>query len=100
MNTIKNFSIFKKDNKGNEKLPVYTLSAKIDDEYTEIGAGWIKQGTKEKFISIKLSEAWVNESDPSKSRKGYVIVEEEALNKLLNGKAEVPPEVTLDDIGF
>ena len=65
---IKNFALFKNEKK-QENHPDYKLSAKIDDKYVEIGAGFIKDGAKGKFISISLSK-------PYQNRPGYIIVEE------------------------
>ena len=57
--SIKNFSIFKKDKK-QDNHPDYSISAKVQkdnvDEYREIGAGYIKEGAKGKFISVALSK--------------------------------------------
>lgn len=64
---IKNFSIFKVDKKNKDNDPDYRISAKIGDEYKEIGAGWIKDGSKSKYISCQLSK-------PYKDRKGFQIV--------------------------
>lgn len=65
---ITNFYCFKVDEKKSEKSPDYRLSAKIGDEFVEIGAGWIKQGEHTKHISFKLS-------DPYKERSGFAIKE-------------------------
>lgn len=79
MTYIKNFSIFKQDNKGNEKLPTHGISTKIGEEYVNIGACWTKDSTKGKYLSCKLSDAWVDSKDNTKSRKSYVIVAEEEI---------------------
>ena len=58
--SIKNFSIFKVQNKKADNHPDYSISAKVQkdnvDEYKEIGAGYIKDGAKGKFISVALSK--------------------------------------------
>ena len=36
-----------------------------------------------------MKETWTDHTDKSKSRKGYVIVEEDELNKLISG-AKLP----------
>jgi len=78
---IKNFSIFK-NNKEKDNHPDYKLSAKITknnvDEYKDIGAGYIKDGTKGKYISVGLSKTREWEG---KTITGYVIVEEEYAKK-------------------
>ncbi len=82
MNTIKNFAIFKAKQNENTKLPTHSISAKIGDEYVVIGGCWTKDGNNGKFLSAKLSDAWVNTEDNTKSRKSYVIVAEEDLIEL------------------
>lgn len=73
---IQNFSIFKVDNKKQDKDPDYRISVKLGDEYVEAGAGWIKTSPKgTKYISCRLSK-------PYKNRKGFVLAStdmEEAL---------------------
>lgn len=53
---IKNFSLFKVTDKKNDKAPDYKLSVQVGDKYEEVGAGWIKEGQKGKFISVKMSD--------------------------------------------
>lgn len=67
MEKIQSFSIFKNTKKEKETQPDYKLSAKINDEYVEIGAGWIKDGKSGKFISVQLKK-------PYDSRDGYEII--------------------------
>lgn len=69
MEQIKSFAIFKNSRKENENQPDYKISAKIGDNFVEIGGAWIKEGAKGKFFSCKLSA-------PYKERKGYKLVEE------------------------
>ena len=80
--SIKNFSIFKKDKK-QDNHPDYSISAKVQknnvDEYREIGAGYIKDGAKGKFISVSLSKP--REYNGHKYA-GYVIVDEERYLKM------------------
>ena len=75
--SIKNFRIFKKDTK-QDNHPDYSISAKVQknnvDEYKEIGAGYIKDGQKGKYISVSLSKP--REYNGHKYA-GYVIVDEE-----------------------
>lgn len=83
---IKNFSIFKVDNKNKDNDPDYRISAKVGDEYKEIGAGWIKEGPKSKYISCQLSK-------PYKDRKGFVITIESTPDPALG-------EISADQINF
>lgn len=76
---IKNFSIFKQDNKGSEKLPTHAISTKVGEDYVTIGACWTKDGKAGKYLSCKLSDVWVDAKDNTKSRKSYVIVAEEEI---------------------
>jgi uncharacterized protein (DUF736 family) len=85
---MKNFSIFKKDNKGNDKLPTHTISGKVGDNYVEIGACWTKDSTNGKYLFCKLSDAWVDTKDSTKSRKSYMIVAEDEI--------ELPQEKLID----
>lgn len=81
--SIKNFSIFKNNNKKADNHPDYSISAKVQkdnvDEYKEIGAGYIKDGAKGKFISVALSKP---REFNGKQYSGYVIVDEERFNKM------------------
>ena len=79
---IKNFAIFKQEVK-NEKSPTHIMSAKVGEEYVNIGACWTKDGNKGKFLSCTLQDAWVDHTDATKSRKAYMVVE---------GSPETPPE--------
>ena len=80
--SIKNFSIFKKDKK-QDNHPDYSISAKVQkdnvDEYREIGAGYIKEGQKGKYISVALSKP---REYMGKKFSGYVIVDEERYLKM------------------
>mgnify|MGYP000925224308 CR=1 FL=1 len=80
--SIKNFAIFK-TNKKQDNHPDYSISAKVQnnnvDEYKEIGAGYIKEGAKGKFISVSLSKP---REFNGKQFAGYVIVDEERYNKM------------------
>jgi hypothetical protein len=107
MNIIKNFAIFKAKPNENTKLPTHSISAKIGDEYVVIGGCWTKDGTNSKYLSAKLSDAWVNTEDNTKSRKSYVIVAEEDLIELkrlakVEDESFIDPKtgVNLRDIAF
>jgi len=80
--SIKNFAIFK-TNKKQDNHPDYSISAKVQkdnvDEYKEIGAGYIKDGAKGKYISVSLSKP---REFNGKQFAGYVIVDEERFNKM------------------
>lgn len=82
-NSIKKFSIFKVNNKKQDNHPDYSISAKVQkdnvDEYKEIGAGYIKEGAKGKYISVALSK--MREFN-GKQFAGYVIVDEERYLKM------------------
>lgn len=84
----KNFSIFKNKPSDNDKLPTHSISMKVGEEYINIGACWVKNGTNGSFLSCKLSNAWVDSKDNTKSRKSYVIVAEEEI--------ELPKEPIID----
>lgn len=83
MKIIKSFSVFKARESENEKAPTHKLSAKIGDEYVEIGSAWTKATAKgDKFLSAQLAKAWVDHTDNTKSRKAIVICFEEDLIEL------------------
>jgi len=88
------------------KKPTHYLVAK-EEQTTEKGefvaSLWAKtyknkDGVEVKFLSGEMKAQWTDHTDPSKSRKGYVIVEEAELNKLLrevgdtSEEADIPPE--------
>ena len=100
MEQIKTFSIFKNTKKTEGSTqPDYKLSVKIGDEYIECGAGWIKDGKSGKFISVKLSDAWVDHTQ-GKARKGFSITID-GQTELAKSYAELPPKEEVDDgIGF
>ncbi len=70
---IKNFACFKTLEK-KEGQPDYRLTANIgtkdEPKYVDVGAGWIKEGNKGKFISFTLSK-------PYGDRPGFTMVQEE-----------------------
>lgn len=92
INRIKNFAIFRAKPSENEKLPSHALSAKIGDEYVTIGGSWTKDSTNGKFLSSKLSDAWVDAKDNTKTRTGFSIVKDnelDELEKLAYGKEKI-----------
>ena len=56
---IGNGSLFKNTNKTNENQPDYSGSIKLQDGKDQQIAAWIKEGTKGKFFSLKLSDLYV-----------------------------------------
>ncbi len=64
---IEQFMCFRVEEKANEKAPDYRLTAKVGEEWVEIGAGWVKEGAKGKFISFQMKK-------PYEDKKGYGIV--------------------------
>ncbi len=93
-----------------DKKPTHYLKAGIDkdDKKPEYVASlWAKEwkspeGVVVKFLSGQMKDQWTDHTDPSKSRKGYVIVEEAELNKLLKdvGEPAEEAEVVDEDIPF
>jgi len=69
---IKQFVIFKV--KKGEKSPDYRISINNNGKWTDIGAGWIKEGKKGKFISCQLSNGY-------KDLAGYKIVPDSGLTE-------------------
>ncbi len=55
---ITSFLCFKINDKENEKGPDYRLSAKVNGEFKDIGAGWIKETEKGRFISFQLKKPY------------------------------------------
>ena len=67
--------------------PTHYLVAKENqgDQKGEFVASlWAKESNGSKFLSGEMKAQYTDHTDPSKSRKGFVIVEEAELNKLLN----------------
>lgn len=56
---IGNGSLFKNTNKTNDNQPDYSGSIKLQDGKDQQIAAWIKEGTKGKFFSLKLSDPYV-----------------------------------------
>lgn len=82
-----------------DKQPTHYLVAKSEQTEKEgvfVASLWSKEyknkeGSVVKFLSGEMKSEWTDHTDTSKNRKGYVIVEEAELNKLLNG-SKLPPE--------
>lgn len=67
--------------------PTHYLVAKenMGDQKGEFVASlWAKESNGSKFLSGEMKAQYTDHTDASKSRKGFVIVEEAELNKLLN----------------
>ncbi len=65
---INSFSIFKNTRKEKETQPDYNMSAKVGDEFVDIGACWLKDGKSGKFFSCQLKKEY-------QDKKGYEIIE-------------------------
>jgi len=82
---------------GTEKSPTHYLKAKenaTDKDGEFVASMWAKewkspQGEIVKFLSGEMKAQWTDHTDPSKSRKGFVIIEESELNRLLKLEKEV-----------
>ena len=79
---MKNFTITKnKFKKEGSSMPDYRMSAKIGEEFVEIGGCWLKEDkNKQKFFSCKLSDLYVDHTKGT-ARKGFVITEEPKVEK-------------------
>lgn len=55
---MNSFSVFKNTDKKNDKAPDYNISMKIGEKYENVGACWLKEGTKGKFFSCQLSKTY------------------------------------------
>lgn len=84
---IKNFNIFKLKEQKNDKSPTHSISAKIGEEYINIGVCWTKENASGKFLSCKLQDAWVDGKDRTKTRKGFTIIDEKP-----DDDTEQPPD--------
>ncbi len=88
MQLIKSFFVFK-NKTDKEKAPTHTLSAKVEDSFVEIGAGWTKEGKSGKFISAQLSKPYQDK------RRGVVMVFEDELRDLCGRAGEDYPDISL-----
>ena len=87
---MQNFSIFKvtKD-PNNTKLPDYRISIKVNDEFVDAGACWIKDSKSGKYMSCKLNDPYLDK------RKGFEIVEK--VNKKEQPLKNTPEQVEIID---
>lgn len=91
---INNFSIFKKKPSDNEKAPTHGMSTKIGEAFVEIGACWTKKSAKgDSYLSCSLQKEYKDHTDPSKSKKGFAIIED-------NPSENYDTEVTADGSPF
>ena len=93
---MKTFSIFKKDNKGDEKRPTHSISAKIGEDYVEVGVCWTKDGKNGKYLSCKLQDAYADHTK-NIAKKGFMLVQEgqteivESYDEMTEEKGEDSP---------
>ena len=96
---MKNLMIFKVEEKKTDNAPDYRVVVSVDDQLQECGAGWIKDGAKGKFISVKLADdrEWEYEGK-THSRSGYHLTKDtEGENKPSEPKSDESP-ISADDI--
>lgn len=99
MKTFKNFSIFRSKPSDNEKAPTHRISSKDGEVFLDVGACWTKDTAKgDKFLSCSLNNIYVDHTDKTMSRDGFVIVLEKDLNKLLNEIKLLKGEALEEDI--
>lgn len=80
---MKEFIIFKNNQVKNEKSPTHKMMAKINNELVEIGACWSREGKNgNKFLSCKLSSAYVNK-EKNIARRGFTLTQEENSEVML-----------------
>lgn len=79
---IKNFSIFKQDNKGDDKKPTHTISTKVSEEFVTIGCCWTKDSTNGKYLSCKLQDVY-------KDKPGFEIQQELSIETTVTGTPPV-----------
>jgi len=86
---INNFAIFKNKKKvEGDKQPDYVLSAKVGEEYQDLGGCWLKDGKAGKYFSVQLKK-------PYQDKKGWQLVEYTG-----NPDFEVQTEVPSVDLPF
>lgn len=79
---MKNFSIFKQDNKGDDKKPTHTISTKVGEEFVTIGVCWTKDSTNGKYLSCKLQDVY-------KDKPGFEIQQELPIETTVTGTPPV-----------
>lgn len=99
MKIWKNIAVAKASDGGLEsKLPTHRLTA-VDENYQhriDVGSFWTKEGAYGKFLSgvMNSNKTYKDKDGNDVAVVGYVIVREDELNELINGK-----QSTLADIG-
>ncbi len=88
---INNFSCFKVTDKKTESSPDYRLTAKVGEEYVDIGAGWVKDGQNGKYISFQLSK-------PYQGKPGFILTTTGAVED--SEPQERTVEARVDEIPF
>jgi hypothetical protein len=79
MEPIKFFNL-QKNNKKTDTQPDYNVSFKTNDTFVIGGACWKKTDKNgNTFLCCKFSDAWKDHTDPKKTRKGYHIAEDGAV---------------------
>lgn len=75
---IKNFTITKINKKeGQDKAPDRRLSAKVGENWVDIGCAWVKVDKNgNQYLSVKMNDEYKDHTDATKSRKGFHIVED------------------------
>lgn len=72
--------------------PTHYLVAKenqTDQKGEFVASLWAKEVNGSKFLSGEMKAQFTDHTDPSKSRKGYVIVEEVELDRLLRLERDI-----------
>ena len=76
---IKFFNL-SKNNKKTDTQPDYRISFREGDTFIEGGACWKKQDKNgQTFLSCKLADKWVDHTDSKKSRRGWHLMPDEAV---------------------
>lgn len=91
-NMINNFTIFKKDAPVGENMPTHTLSAKIGDNYAQIGSGWTKTSSRGNFLSCQLNpenKSFTTKEGETVNLEAWVMITKEEYNFLKNCEKRV-----------
>lgn len=99
---INNFSIFKLKEQKSEKSPTHTISARVGEEYVQIGSAWTKKGNNGVYLSCQLSKPFTKDS--GEKYDGYVILSDSDYKKLVGNRTspseDFPDGINLDDQPF
>lgn len=92
INTIKNFVVQKK-NKTKDNQPDRRVVAKVGEEWVEVAVGWVKKNEKgDQYLTCQMTKTWVDHTDRTKSRDGFVIVSERELSELMKLAGQIEGE--------